>query len=537
MSELNKFVQKAAADYLQSVVFVDDEIYNGNSGKPFNGEISIEGIGAGLITQFEDDNETHLTEGNPKTGNIISETTATDSPVNISPDYHPRELMESFAHMGITCALYEPREGYETGPTSDLFRLCERADVVILDWDVHDDDGDSASDLLTELIEKSQNDIPHQVRLCVIYTLRPRLHAILDSLLSKLETRGCIVTVIEGKLKLISGSTRISIFGKPQAAGRSPAESAYEVKESDLAKQIVAEFSEMHNGLLPGYTLHGLASIRRNSKRILDRFHANLDGAFLFHRHLVEYSEEAFDQLPELLSDEIRAVVEDERISISKTKLLAADTLRKGHIEPSDKDLIEQLNNNTKPKNAVKKLKSAENVPTGHLNLAALFSSRTQYTSASRQLRFGTVVKHRIKRSRSFNYAICLVPDCDSLRLKGPQVEFPFWTLDDEKFKNGPNRNGVILEIEKEMHVILSASGKAGEKLWTESFDIDKNTKTVVAHKNNKTYKYSGCVKTVEWIGQLKPLHAHRIARSITQGLSRVGVSEAEWVRLVCEKS
>jgi hypothetical protein len=85
-------------------------------------------------------------------------------------------------------------------------------------------------------------------------------------------------------------------------------------------------------------------------------------------------------------------------------------------------------------------------------------------------------------------------------------------------------------------HISLSASGKAGDKLWTDSFIIDEKTKTVTALRIDKAYKYAGTKRTIEWVGQLKPLHAHRIAHEITDALSRVGVSEAEWLRLICDR-
>jgi hypothetical protein len=324
------------------------------------------------------------------------------------------------------------------------------------------------------------------------------------------------------------------VLGKP--IGRfGDEEEGFTVKEKDLANRLINEFVGMNSGILPAFALHGLASIRRHSKRILDRFHGNLDGAFLFHRSLVADSEEAFDQLPDLLADEIRAVVEDDRISIAEIKRIAADALKNEHITVDDKALIELLKT-AKAKTAVKKLNGKDGVPLGHLSLAALFSSRTQYSSAARQLCFGTVVKCRKRHSRYFYYAVCLVPSCDSLRLKGSTVQFPFWSVDVESFNGGLHRNGMILETQIGQHIALSAGGKAGEKLWTDSFDVDSKSKTVVALKVGKAYKYSGCEKTIEWVGQLKPLHAHRIARSITESLSRVGVSEAEWIRVFCDR-
>jgi len=317
-------------------------------------------------------------------------------------------------------------------------------------------------------------------------------------------------------------------------------EVSFTIKESSLAAKLIEEFVEMNSGILPSYALHGLAAIRRNSKRILDRFHGDLDGAFLLHREFVSTSEEAFDQLPELLAEEIRAVVEDESLSPSLAKRIATAAVASDHVSTKDKELVAQLQAKTNSRKVAEKLHEAGEVPNGHLRLAALFSSRTQYSSASRKLGFGTVVQYRPKYSKKrthWQYAICLVPTCDSLRLKTTQpAQFPFWTVELETYNGTSRRNGMVLALDNGLCISLSASGKAGEKLWTDLFTIDKRTKTVIAVRAKGAYKYAGTQRTIEWLGQLKPLHAHRIAHEITGALSRVGVSEAEWLRLLCDR-
>ena len=94
----------------------------------------------------------------------------------------------------------------------------------------------------------------------------------------------------------------------------------------------------------------------------------------------------------------------------------------------------------------------------------------------------------------------------------------------------------MVLPLDAAGHLSLSAGGKAGEKIWTDSFDVDSSSSTVVAHRVSGSHRYSGSQRRIEWVGQLKPLHAHRIAHEITDGLSRVGVSEAEWLRVLCER-
>jgi hypothetical protein len=333
MTALDDFVRETAANYLQNVVFVDDNIYFNHNQLPIDNEdVPLIAL-SGLKPQFADEipngvmDPTNKDEGvapaNRKSQEASPEVNTADG-VAGKQNYHPRDLMESFAQHGIVCALYEPRKGFKSDSGSVLFRLCERADVVILDWDLHNDSGDGVSELLAELIKKSAADMPHHVRLCALYTDKPSLHPIIALLLGKLEYQGCFVEVVEGKLQLISGATRISIFGKPHTAGRPPEDMQYEVEETDLANRVISEFANLHRGLMPAFALHGLASVRRNTKRLMDRFDAKLDGAFLLHRALVLDDRDAFDELPDLLSDEILAVLEDTRLDVDTVNTIAS---------------------------------------------------------------------------------------------------------------------------------------------------------------------------------------------------------------------
>jgi len=527
MSALTRFSKAAARSYLQSAVFVDDHIFDQTTGKP----------ALPVIAPVQRKPVLRRGTDAKVSGKNLPEVETND---NVEQPYHPKDLVSSFAREGITCALYEPKEGFSTDPDSEIFKLCERPDIIILDWDFSGDQGSKALDLIIALIEQSIREFPHHARLIAIYTSDNSLVGVANIVADRLKARGLEAEPDRASCRLRSGATRLIVLGKPLSRFGEE-EVSFTVKESRLATKLIDEFVEMNSGILPSYALHGLAAIRRNSKRILDRFHGDLDGAFLLHREFVATSEEAFDQLPELLAEEIRAVVEDESLSPSLAKRIATAAVASDHVSKKDKELVAQLQ--AKPNSSRKvaeKLHEAGSVPSGHLRLAALFSSRTQYSSASRKLGFGTIVRFRTKYSKKkthWQYAVCLVPTCDSLRLKSAQpAQFPFWTVELETYDGTSRRNGMVLASDNGLYISLSASGKAGEKLWTDFFTVDARTKTVVAVRAKGTYKYAGTKRTVEWLGQLKPLHAHRIAHEITDGLSRVGVSEAEWLRLLCNR-
>lgn len=528
MNALAKFSRTAALRYLQSAVFVDDHIFDQTTGLPRE-PVDVPPARKPIFRR------TQLKVGSANSPPPVTEVDSVEQP------YHPKDLVSSFAKEGIICALYEPPEGFSTDADSEIFKLCEHPDIIILDWDFSGDKGAKALDLIVALVRQSTAEFPHHTRLISVYTADQSLVGVANAIAARLVDAKLEANPEGSQCRLRSGSSRLIVLGKP--IGRFGAdEEAFTVKETALAGKLIAEFVAMNNGILPSYALHGLGAIRRNSKRILDRFHGDLDGAFILHRQLVASSEEAFDQLPELLAEEMRSVVEDEGITPSQAKKIATAARACGHVLQKDKDLLSALASGSGPKKVAKELSEPGPVPIGHLRLAALFSSRTQYSATSRKLRFGTVVRFRNKHSRSkktpWQYAVCLVPECDSLRLKPNQlVQFPFWTAEIEAYNCAGRRNGMVLAADTGGYVSLSASGKAGEKLWTDMFEVDKTTRTVLALRMNGAYRYKGAKRTIEWLGQLKPLHAHRIAHEITDGLSRVGVSEAEWLRLLCDRN
>lgn len=169
--------------------------------------------------------------------------------------------------------------------------------------------------------------------------------------------------------------------------------------------------------------------------------------------------------------------------------------------------------------------------------LAALFNVRTRYLkSKPPTLGFGTIVRyhHAEGETDEFTcYALCLMPICDSIRLKHDNnrpTSFPFWSLKEVK-KNVGGR-GVVVLTKEDSYSSLMASGKPKDMLWIDKFKPDAS-ETVIASKDDDSFWFQGEKLRLEWVAQLKPAHAQRIAHDIGQSFSRVGVVEAEWLRIL----
>src|SRR5256714_497933 len=163
MTALSDFSRAAARRYLQTAVFVDDEIFDKTSGKPLD-----------------------LTDG-PKprkrvyvSGELLQ--TIEEKQEEIGASYHPKELVSSFAQEGIICALYEPQPDFPTEPGSEIFKLCERTDIIILDWNFSEDRGEKALNLISALVRQSHEEIPNHTRLLSIYTTDPSLEGVANQI-------------------------------------------------------------------------------------------------------------------------------------------------------------------------------------------------------------------------------------------------------------------------------------------------------------------------------------------------------------------
>lgn len=135
-----QFINKSVEQYIQTVVLIDDQIYERDSGRV-------------VSTQAPDDSE------EPGEASFY-------------------DVQKSFATKRIICSLYQPEKDASFNDQSEAYKLSSTADVIIVDWDLGDTSGEKATELVGSLIEKSQTEIPHQLRLILIYTLEQDLQGV-----------------------------------------------------------------------------------------------------------------------------------------------------------------------------------------------------------------------------------------------------------------------------------------------------------------------------------------------------------------------
>jgi len=549
---MSEFSYEAARSYLQTAVFVDDRIYEGGLGKV---------IPTASLQNPASSRKPALASAAVPASAVLA---ITDSVANDAKEHFSAQaIVVSFAREGIVCALYQPADDSNLDGTSDACQLCLSADIVLVDWDLHGDRGKRARCLVGALIQRSIKDIPGQLRLVVVYTGEPNLALVLDEIfghLSELPGERVELARDVSGLALHTVNSRIVVLGKPGLAQITP---ECVVKECDLAERAILEYSLLASGLLQGAVLHALGEIRHNTHRILTRFDAKLDPAYLTHRVLSLPHDDAFDHVLPLVMSEVQAVLEDklppdylfsdetladwvstqwklpnplpeilagevDPNAMIRKLLLAGPAVRKD-FEAKWKDVAELKIDKYEWKRG---RKSSERVgicilgaapSSAHDSFAVLASLRTHYESATRTLHLGTILS-----GPDDKYFICLLPDCDCVRLNEAQK---FLLIEIEPVNGGDRNFNVVVEEGTTFRRFL-LSPKVFRS-HVETFTPDSSLNVVKAEASGSKWIFRSTVANHEyfWLGQLKPDHAQRFAAKFAAALARVGVTESEWLR------
>lgn len=556
ISPFNQFILESAGKYLQTVVLVDDRIYE-NTGGSVASRLTVPAtkLRKAALKSAEEANEEKDTVDEKK-----EDTEKTDE-----VSFH--DVQNSFAKKRIICSLYQPNKTACFGKPSDVYNLCSTADVVIVDWDLHGDSGNKATELVGTLIDQSMKEIPHQLRLILIYTMDPNLpsvaNKIYEDLLERIGKEAIDADRVTHGLVLTTANARVVVLGKRESPAL-PEYAGFVVAAKKLAERTIEEFSRLASGLLQAVVLRGVANLRENNRRILMRFHEGLDSAFLAHRALL-LPNEAFGQLIPLLTDELRAVLEDtlrecplgsgpavERIitdwctthwnpgSDAKSFVgdggnalgLAINAFCKGQ---SMQDDYKKFQKGKKCKTLrwdkkEKRMELAEFLSgtfqdSCHQKLGSLMSQRVRYEDTRRELHLGVIVKEIRGQER---YLLCLQPVCDSVRINGKTRVFIFCCLD------------VSTDGKGFTHVVMDLTGNAIQLGYDPKVfncfvsNFTTGADAVCAAKDNEgRYIFEDADnRKYEWIAELKTEHSQRAAEEFGRTLSRVGLTESEWLRL-----
>ena len=564
---VKEYSEYAAREFLQTVVFIDDRIYAPQSGSvsevkkvvppKVRKKVSKNTSAQSKFTGAEGVQGAEGAEGAEGAKGVAGADVEAE-------EFSSHDIVMSFAKMQIICSLYQPDEDEKDFSESDILPLCRAADIVIVDWDLYGDSGQWALKLIGELIQQAVRGVPEQLRLILVYTQEQNLFHIADQLYQTVKQDiGDVLEPLqdEGGLAFHTANSRVSVLGK-KGRERPDVSEDHVVYEKHLADIAIKEFSKLANGLLHAATLLCLAEIKKNSRKILSKFGAELDPAFLTHRAMCLPGEDATSHIVPLLISEIEAVLENVLPDPLASKPLLSNWCQE-EWQPGDhlgemlgngdldmraiaeaicllgfdgaKERFEQvpkLSNNSNTRKASKILLPAEDDKANH-RFSCLMANRTFYHQKPKPLRLGSV----LFRKRDKTYLLCVQPVCDSVRLeKDTSFIFAELTVTEQGEDKNPASHIVVREHNE--FVELHYQPKS-YRCFVAIFAPDRHTKQVLAKESAREKSPVFDDKSRRrylWVDQLKISHAQRAVEDLARDLSRVGLTESEWLRRLNRK-
>jgi hypothetical protein len=572
--DFQAYSKEIARNFLQTVVVVDDLAYFEKCEEELPSELITpehpsfrsgrreEGFGVD-----ENDVIVSTTTGDTLAkDNVAGELKSTD-PIDEAHELNAKGLIDSFAAVGILCAVIRPEE-YEVKTLGDkVYPLAKRSDVLVFDWVLEKDDltGIQVKKMISRIMQESSEG-DNRLRLIVIYTGQTTLHDIVEQLERDLSDEGRRHFDKKDDFTLTWGPVRISVYAKGHVKGVQAISelAARKVEVEDLPEKLIEEFSDMTMGLVSNVALQSLAGLRDNTHRILSKFHRGMDAPFLAHRAMLEQPDDSINLLVYLVGAEMTAILEAHevgktadkdiirmwlRFRNSKEKCLAEnfsveDTeeflsnlqllLQDGF---SAKALMGELKNllGDEPHKAdltAKLCTEEDNPQLLEYKFAVLTTLKSTYSHKEPVLSLGTILKevadsHEAGAQR---YWICIQPLCDSVRIRSKRA-FPFLKLT----KNDSQFDLVVPESEDSYVKVRICYRPHESKLIEFTADDTRSVRGVL--ENNKFIFTDKGQKKYEWVAELKFEHAQRIVNKYANEQSRVGLDESEWLRRSALKS
>ena len=579
---IREYTERAVRKYLRTVLFVDDQLF-GSTPTDSLSDNDDSSVLSPLENTLNQDNGVEQGESQADT-HVDDSRHEQEEPENIQEetesDSFTQHVIDGFVKQGIVCGLYQPDPSdfaREDG-LNQMRTLCEQADVFILDWKLENNNSKSfvVPRLLAQLLKNDeQGEAPRPIRFCAIYTHR-RLSRVYEDLLGAIHKDMPLKHIEDDEsqwLIRLEGVT-IRLYRKNDYA-EDEGQTRHFVAPSDLAETIIQDFVDEYKGIMLATALCGIAAVRDNAKRILDKFPPALDFALMVQGGLTAKNPTVPEDLKDLIADEIHSVlsgerlVDDELFSMFSEKAREVESsVLEGVFEPSDLEVnkttediksyccslfkrpfspdenpikaCKQKDKGYKKifekiQNLVIKLSESDLCLLGAL--PRLFCLRTVYEQG-RSLKAGTVVRNLSDNK----FYLCLMPPCDCVRLGKKPTRFPFWELIPLKNMGRGHAHGIVVQDGNGAVISLCLTGKIRKQMRFWEFLPDgevafqKDTQKDSRYILEENLTDSSEKTRFEWIAELKPLHAQRMAEYVSRQFSRVGLAESEWLRLQMDR-
>lgn len=546
----HQYSKEILTEYLGTVAYVDDLIFRDKNpeAKPI---------------KFGKPTRESFVIGQEKTVKESSNVVVQESKRNVDP----KKFTDAFIKKGIHCSLLEIENAED--PLDAIKKTLKKSDVVILDWQMHFDNGAKAKELLFSVINSSSDT---ELRLIVIFTNDPQYRNLLtDILIPKFEELGIVGVLYENGCKYKFGCSKIVVIEKTNGI-----ESDTAVTDDQLPDRIIEEFCEITEGIVSNTALKAISVIKQNSHFLLGKLNKDIDPAILSHRALLSDPTESEEHVVSLISSEILGLLNyndlnkvasienikswlNDQISKDKINLRKNMKIRKHEDAVSEiEKILEKGIPNISPSKAKNKtwnkfigelkherdkskISDLTSVFLGNINnaiqvdenFAHLMAFQSNYQLPKPRMDQGSVLRARIDSSD--RYYVCIHPKCDCVRIKKSGEFFTFLPL---KLVNVNERFDFIVRNSdgvKRLEINHNASAiekfkfypsKSGLPVFADSFNDDK------WHFKGDIIENNGSVSTdFEFLGYLKQEFIQRTVNNYAGNLIRVGFSESEWLR------
>jgi hypothetical protein len=507
-----------------------------------------------------------------QTGSIPAEETAQqegdteDQDQNF--DLDAEQLIRLFAGTGVICGVLEPKEPGATGEIlPESLPAAKRADALILDWRIHESNGDYALSLVKQVLKEDQRH-DSRLRLILIYTAEPGLKEVFNRLKATLveESGNGSISANEHKLVLTGSALRIAVLAKPSPLLKQEWRNKA-VPIQDLPARLVSEFAELTSGLVSNVALQSLSVLRNQTHTLLAHMGRELDAAYVTHRLLLPTPDDAIEHATDLVIGECASLLHSFEVGrVSDANAVRAWVAQRDsyslQLVKETKEVPVQLVANLTShgidaqEDELRKLIPKTNIESFHLfstsmlvldrnraeeidhlfTVATSLVRRYEETQPAPWLRLGSILK--VKRSNPpegsgqptpiERYLICIHPPCDCVRLCGRARAFMFLPAE---VKDKGRFDYVVVD------------GKDFRKLQMQltvpemhSFDPGPNEDLVRGKPDGSEYVFPSGEQNFIWIGQLKEMYAQRLVNQFAANFSRVALNEYEWARRMNKK-
>lgn len=477
------------------------------------------------------------------------------------------KLVDAALHLGLICSVIRPPKGRSIKAQVSL--AAKRADILCLDWELHEDGGVSATKIITE-IARSDEERNGRLRLIAIYTGDTNNNQILEKVFNAFPKSYRERFALHRDAVRIESNhgLRIVCLFKAHGVLLSDARKERQVKEADLPARLQEEFAYLAGGLLSNVALATIASIRDSTHHVLAKMTAPMDAPYFHHRSVLPMVGDAEEYSVDVVLSDLKNEVDKRGVAqryagpdsiaarIREMAVGAATLpLRYGASNPAtvfDVNLDDairlvtdgcavghakmQAANKPSLKIFRRGLSSlfTKDIATAHAGMrefAALTGIRSHpgsylYKSGKKFPRLGL---GSVLRDEKGNYYLCLQASCDSVRVK-KRAGFLFVPLN----RSDDSPEHVVPTIGKSGRIEwigLTAPGTAYAESLSVAFDPDTRTETVLARKEKggRLYLFKAADgQKYRWVADLKQRRALRTAQKLGQNMGRLGFDEFE---------